>query len=188
MLTCQQSVQGAREACPRPQLAKMGRGISSKGKRSADGPDWLGPSADGGGGGGGERVVQEEKPKRRPRKGDDDDDFGPPKKGIQWKPLAFLILMVLPGLAPVVINVLDGASVMGFKMPGSSFFSPNPYRPCLQEFYADWAPEKLGGIDDALSKYQGREKQLFGALSKKYGKKANFAKCVPPKPDKKSSS
>jgi hypothetical protein len=54
---------------------------------------------------------------------------------------------------------------------------PSPYHSCLQEYYADWAPDKLGGIDAALAKYEGKEKQLFGALQRKYGKKVNLAKC-----------
>lgn len=70
---------------------------------------------------------------------------------------------------------------MGWKVPGLGGLTSNPYRPCLVEFYADWAPEKLGGVDDTLGKYTGRERQLFGALGKKYGKKPNFARCVPKK-------
>lgn len=54
---------------------------------------------------------------------------------------------------------------------------PSQYRSCLEEYYADWAPDKLGGIDTALAKYEGKEKQLFGALHRKYGKKVNLAKC-----------
>ena len=66
----------------------------------------------------------------------------------------------------------------GFKMPS---FSANPYRPCLQEYYADWAPEKLGALDETLAKYEDKERQLFGALKNKYGKPVNFARCAPPK-------
>ena len=73
---------------------------------------------------------------------------------------------------------------MGVKMPWDGLLNPNPYRPCLQEFYADYAPEKLGSLDSTLSSYAGRERQLFGKLSKKYGKKANFGECVPKKADK----
>jgi len=100
------------------------------------------------------------------------------KKGIQWKPLAFLFLMILPGLLPVIIQLTDGLQRMGWKLPS---MSGSPYRLCLQEFYADWAPEKLGTLDDTLSKYEGRERQLFGALKKKYGKPVNAAKCTPKK-------
>ena len=39
------------------------------------------------------------------------------------------------------------------KMPNFSG-SDSKYRPCLQEFYADWAPEKLGSLDDTLFKYK----------------------------------
>ena len=150
----------------------MGRGIASKGKRDGAAPDWLGQrSAEDTP----QQRVAEEKPRKR-KSDDDDDELGPPKKGIQWKPLAFLILMVLPGLAPILIQVSDALPRLGIKLPS---FASSPYRPCLQEFYADWAPEKLGGVDDALTKYEGREKQLFGIVSRKYGKKANFARCVP---------
>ena len=192
-------------------LISMGRGVASKGKREGGGPDWLKPAGadDGGSSGPSVQRVEEEKPKRR-RNVDDDDLDEPPKKGIQWKPLAFLVLMVLPGLAPVLINVFDrfahllaspalvaacqsrltrrcrwplrSLQAYGFKMPS---LSGSPYRPCLQEFYADWAPDKLGALDDTLSKYEGREKQLFGALKKKYGKPVNFARCTPPKEPKK---
>ena len=69
--------------------------------------------------------------------------------------------------------------LVGEKLIKSPFgaFSESRYRPCLQEFYADWAPEKLGGVEETLGKYEGREKQLFAKLQKKYGKKANLAKC-----------
>ena len=69
----------------------------------------------------------------------------------------------------------------GFKLPGASLLNPNPYRPCLQEFYADWAPEKLGQLDSTLATYEGREKQLFAKLQKKYKQKASYMKCVPVK-------
>ena len=144
----------------------------------------MGPQNDEGGGGNAVRAEEPEKKKKKPRRGDDDDLDAPEKKGIQWKPLAFLMLMILPGLAPVVVSVLDYANANGIQLPGSSIFSPNPYRSCLVEFYADHAPEKLGGVDDALAKYTGRERQLFGILSKKYKQKANFARCVPPKESK----
>lgn len=93
---------------------QMGRGLASKGKRvEGSAPEWLNPIKEGEGGGGGGfgggssvRQVEEEKPRKR-RGGDNDDLDEPVKKGIQWKPLAFLVLMVLPGLAPVLINVAD---------------------------------------------------------------------------------
>jgi len=163
----------------------MGRGVASKGKREGGGPDWLKPAEEGGGGGGGS-VSYEEKPKaRRKKKVDDEDDLdAPPPKGIQWKPLAFLLLMTLPGIAPVMLGAIDYLNANGFKVPGQELFAPNPYRSCLLEFYADHAPEKLGALDDTLFKYEGRERQLFGALSKKYKAKANFQRCVPAKPKK----
>ena len=87
--------------------------------------------------------------------------------------------MVLPGLAPLLIDLMDKLQYYGvFKqLPGYHMIAPNSYRPCLQEFYADWAPEKLGGVDDALAKYEGKERQLFGKLHRKYGKKVNLANC-----------
>ena len=59
----------------------------------------------------------------------------------------------------------------------ATMFKTNKYRPCLQEYYADWAPEKLGNLDENLRKYEGREKQLFGLLQKKYKQKVQTAKC-----------
>ena len=164
----------------------MGRGFGSKGKGEGGGPDWLRPPDEGGGGGGGGvAAAAAEKPKKPKKRRNDEDDLDTPEpKGVQWKPLAFLCLMILPGIAPVVVSVLDYANAHGFQMPGQSIFAPSPYRSCLAEFYADHAPEKLGGLDDTLFKYTGREKQLFGMLSKKYKQKANFARCVPPKESK----
>ena len=162
----------------------MGRGVASKGKREGGGPSWLNPEGEGGGEGS-VRMAEEPKPKRRPK--DDDDDLdGPKKKGIQWKPLAFLLLMILPGLLPVLFDVIDKLQTAGLlkQLPGYHMLAPNPYRPCLQEFYADWAPEKLGSLDETLSKYENRERQLFGALHKKYGKKVAFERCKPPSPKK----
>jgi len=159
----------------------MGRGVASKGKRDMSGPSWLKPEGEGGGdgGGGGMRVEREEKPRRR--RDIDDELDEPPKKGIQWKPLAFLVLMVLPGLAPVLFDLADKLQAIGaLKMvPGYYMFAPSPYRSCLQEFYADFAPEKLGSLDETLSKYENREMQLASMLSKKYKQKANFARCKP---------
>jgi hypothetical protein len=167
-------------------LSAMGRGQASKGKREGGGPDWLNPAPAGDGDGGGSGCCVEEKPRRR-RRGDDDDELDTPKGkgGISWKPLAFLIMMVGPALAGGVLNVVDSLNKFGIKLPGAHIFDPNPYRPCLQEYYADWAPEKLGSLDETLDKWKGREKQLFGALQKKYAKKANFARCVPAKAESK---
>ena len=83
----------------------MGRGLASKGKRDMSGPSWLNPNGEGEGDGGGVRVEREDKPRRRPK--DDEDDLDVKKTGIQWKPLAFLLLMILPGLAPVLLDVFD---------------------------------------------------------------------------------
>ncbi len=68
------------------------------------------------------------------------------------------------------------------SVPG--FGSSSSYRPCLVEYYADWAPEKLGSVDATLKKYEGREKQMFGQLQKKYGKPANIKRCIPSKKEK----
>ena len=46
------------------------------------------------------------------------------------------------------------------KMPNFSG-SDSKYRPCLQEFYADWAPEKLGTLDDTLIKWEGRVRRQW---------------------------
>ena len=70
---------------------------------------------------------------------------------------------------------------MGMLKLPSLTGSDNPYRPCLQEYYADWAPEKLGNLDSTLEKYTGREKTLFGILQRKYGKPVQPARCVPGK-------
>jgi hypothetical protein len=159
----------------------MGRGTASKGKsEKTAAPDWLRPpepEAPSIAAAPPPPEKSEKKKKKRPM-GDDDELDEPPKKGIQWKPLAFLLLMTLPGLLPIILQVVDSLPRLGIQLPN---FTPNPYRVCLQEFYADWAPEKLGTLDETLGKYVGRERQLFGALGKKYGKKANFAKCVPKK-------
>jgi len=40
----------------------------------------------------------------------------------------------------------------------------------LAAFYAQYAPDKLDGIDAMLEKYAGKEDKLFAALVKKYGK------------------
>ena len=89
------------------------------------------------------------------------------------------------------------------KIP-NFYGSDSHYRPCLQEYYADWAPEKLGTLDETLIKWEGKvracvlppwaplltaraphrpqEKRLFAKLNQKYKKPVNVAKCpAPPK-------
>ena len=66
---------------------------------------------------------------------------------------------------------------MGIVKVPNIWGSDSKYRPCLQEYYADWAPEKLGTMDDILIQYEGREKKLFAKLNKKYGKQVQIAKC-----------
>ena len=41
------------------------------------------------------------------------------------------------------------------KIP-NFYGSDSHYRPCLQEYYADWAPEKLGTLDETLIKWEGK--------------------------------
>jgi hypothetical protein len=156
----------------------MARGQGSKGTRESrgggGGPDWLKPPTVGAGAG---AMRESEEPRRRRRDTDEDDER--PSKGYNCTALMFLfLLVVVPGIA-AVLPFIEHLQRLGWLTLPS--LSSNPYRPCLQEFYADWAPDKLGGIDDTLVKYEGREKRLFAILGKKYGKPANFAKCVPKK-------
>ena len=91
------------------------------------------------------------------------------------------------------------------KIP-NFYGSDSHYRPCLQEYYADWAPEKLGTLDETLIKWEGKvracvrvrapavraplltaqaprppqEKRLFAKLNQKYKKPVNVAKCPAP--------
>merc|ERR1711892_553231 len=84
---------------------------------------------------------------------------------------------IAPGLP--CAHRLDKLGVI--KIP-NFYGSDSHYRPCLQEYYADWAPEKLGMLDDTLIKWEGKERSLFAKLNKKYKKQVNVAKCpAPPK-------
>ena len=143
-------------------------------------PDWLGPR---------EEVppppqAYEKKENSRRRRYDDDSDdeqiSKKKKKGVKCGPILLLLLLVVPAAVPVVIDVFTKLQYMGFlQVPDfNRWVNGNRYRPCLQEFYADWAPEKLGNMDSTLAAWEGREKQLFTKLGKKYGKKANFATCI----------
>ena len=88
----------------------------------------------------------------------------------------------LPTAAPLLIDVISKFGDIGFLVPDvGKWARGNTYRPCLIEYYADWAPEKLGNVASNLQAWEGREKQLFAKLHKKYGKKANLAKCIPPR-------
>ena len=93
--------------------------------------------------------------------------------------------MTMPAVLPVVLDVFDKLQKNNLISLPTFIAGENPYKPCLMSFYADWAPEKLEprNLDETLRKYEGREKQMFAALGKKYGKKANFARCVPKKKD-----
>lgn len=145
----------------------MARGASSKGSREsrgagAGGPDWLKPPEASAG------AVRAEEPARRNRHSDDDEPNEKPRKGgIQWKPLIFLIMMVVVPFVAAVLPMIDKVAAMGFTLPTMASFKANPYRPCLVSFYADWAPDKLGNVDETLTKYAGRERRMFGVLSKK---------------------
>jgi len=153
----------------------MGRGVASKGKKSGAEPDWLNPAEEPAGG----QQVQEEKPRRRRDRDDELVDEPKGKKGIRWGPIALLLMMTLPALLPTLFSVVDKLQTLGLvKMPKlDGLFTESKYAPCLREFYADWAPEKLGDMHNTLAKFEGKEKQLFAKLQKKYGKKVNFARC-----------
>ena len=121
----------------------MGRGQNSGGKRSKDAPDWLKPAEERDAG-----VTMapapEESKKKRAR--DDEDDEKPGKKGIkvrcvrqpyrltcgmicsvlapsQMGPLIFLVMMVLPGLAPIVIQVYDRYESPAHAGPSATAFA-----------------------------------------------------------------
>ena len=159
----------------------MGRGkTSGGGGKAAGGPDWLGPQDTGDGDAPNRaqaREAQKEEKRRRPRRDDDDDLDKPDKKGIKLAPIILLLMMVLPAALPAILDVVAKLQYMGIVKVPNLWGSDSKYRPCLQEYYADWAPEKLGTMDDILIQYEGREKQLFAKLNKKYGKQVQIAKC-----------
>jgi len=165
----------ARVDLPLQCCVRMGRGQTSGGKRSKEAPDWLNPNQEPAAA---QQVEREEKPRKR--RGDDDVEDEPKgKKGIKWAPIVLLLMMTLPALLPTLFDVFDKLQRMGVvKIPElGSLFTESKYAPCLREFYADWAPEKLGEMHNTLAKFEGKEKQLFGKLQKKYGKKVNLARC-----------
>jgi len=153
----------------------MGR--SGKPASGGAAPDWLGPRDEGEAANRAQaREMQKEEKRKRPRR-DDDEDLDKPSKGIKMAPIVLLLLLVLPAALPTILDVVAKLQYMGIiKLPTFSS-SDSKYRPCLQEYYADWAPEKLGALDDTLLKFEGREKQLFAKLQKKYGKQVQIAKC-----------
>ena len=127
------------------------------------------------------RAVQKEEKKRRPRRDKDDEDLDKPdKKGIRPGPLIFLILLTLPAALPTIIDVFSKLDQLGVIKIPNFYGSDSHYRPCLQEYYADWAPEKLGTLDETLIKWEGKEKRLFAKLNQKYKKPVNVAKCPAP--------
>jgi len=54
------------------------------------------------------------------------------------------------------------------KEKGGEKEQENPHRARLVEFYTNYAPDKLSGVDTALEKFKGKEDQMFQALEKKY--------------------
>ena len=161
----------------------MGR---AGGKSAGGEPDWLGPKDQGEGAPANRaeaRQVQKEEKKKRPRRYKDDEDLDKPeKKGFKPAPLILLILLVLPAALPTIIDVFSKLDKLGVIKIPNFYGSDSHYRPCLQEYYADWAPEKLGMLDDTLIKWEGKERSLFAKLNKKYKKQVNVAKCpAPPK-------
>ena len=50
------------------------------------------------------------------------------------------------------------------KIP-NFYGSDSHYRPCLQEYYADWAPEKLGTLDETLIKWEGKVRACVRVLA-----------------------
>ena len=164
----------------------MGRGKTvGGGAKGAGDPDWLGPQDAGDGDAPNRAQAREmqkeekkEEKRRRPRRDEDDEALDKPdKKGIKMAPIILLLMMTLPALIPALLNLVDNLQHLGIVKVPNLWGSDSKYRPCLQEYYADWAPEKLGTIDDILIQYEGREKQLFAKLNKKYGKQVQMAKC-----------
>tara|TARA_B110001452_G_scaffold67894_1_gene54660 strand:- start:297 stop:788 length:492 start_codon:yes stop_codon:yes gene_type:complete len=160
----------------------MGRSkVSGGGGKAAGGPDWLGPQDAGDGDAPNRaqvREAQKEEKKRRPRRDLDDEALDKPdKKGIKMAPIILLLMMTLPALLPAVLDLVAKLQTLGIVKLPNLWGSDSKYRPCLREYYADWAPEKLGTMDDILIQYEGREKQLFSKLNKKYGKQVQIAKC-----------
>lgn len=50
---------------------------------------------------------------------------------------------------------LQSMGVIKFPSVGS-LFTESKYAPCLREFYADWAPDKLGDMHSTLAKFEGK--------------------------------
>ena len=64
-------------------------------------------------------------------------------------------LAIFPATAPGWPCVLRLDKLGVIKIP-NFYGSDSHYRPCLQEYYADWAPEKLGTLDETLLKWEGK--------------------------------
>jgi len=54
------------------------------------------------------------------------------------------------------------------KEKGGEKEQENPHRARLVEFYTNYAPDKLSGVNTALEKFKGKEDQMFQVLEKKY--------------------
>mmetsp|Transcript_33769 Transcript_33769/g.46757 ORF Transcript_33769/g.46757 Transcript_33769/m.46757 type:complete len:170 (+) Transcript_33769:69-578(+) len=101
--------------------------------------------------------------KSNPSRARKDEDEEEDKKGINWLPIIFLVLMIGPACLPVVEYL---ATYISGPPP-----QRNPHRARLEAFYARHNPAKLEdkqGMDQVLRKYRGNERLLFENLEKKY--------------------
>eukprot|EP00301_Raphidiophrys_heterophryoidea_P020143 c4917_g1_i1.p1 GENE.c4917_g1_i1~~c4917_g1_i1.p1 ORF type:complete len:156 (-),score=42.75 c4917_g1_i1:80-508(-) len=115
------------------------------------------------------------KNRSRPKFKNNEDGEGKKKAkeggGLNWKALAFLLLVILPGLLGAVFGAIDyiGKTSWGAKLG----LSPTPQkvqspRQKLTEFYRLHNPAKIGEVDKLLKKYKGREEEMFQVLREKY--------------------
>ena len=64
------------------------------------------------------------------------------------------------------------------KIP-NFYGSDSHYRPCLQEYYADWAPEKLGTLDETLIKWEGKVRACVRVRAPAVGASAHRTSAAP---------
>ena len=64
------------------------------------------------------------------------------------------------------------------KIP-NFYGSDSHYRPCLQEYYADWAPEKLGTLDETLIKWEGKVRACVRVRGAAVGATAHRTSAAP---------
>ena len=110
---------------------------------------------------------------------------------MRWGAIILIVMMFGPTLFPAVAWLwgVVGSTPVGLAISNgvytvsSSIGLVQTYQQEVEAFYREHNPGKLGTVPALLRKYEGREKQMFAALGKKYGKKANFARCVPKKKD-----